>query len=124
MNIKDIYLLKKLTVQAEKEAEAVAKKLIGLDGDYSYVDEYSFNDKEVVQCTGINDWGDGTKEHICLSFPYELLGASDEVIDAYIAEEKRKEAEIKEANERFRKEEETRKRREQYEELKKEFENT
>ena len=124
MNIEDIKLLQKLTAQAEKEAEAVAQKLVKLDSDYSYVDEYSFNDKEVVRCMGINDWGDGTKEHICLSFPYEFLGASDEVIDAYIAEEKRKQAERAEAYERHRKEEEVRKRREQYEELKREFENT
>lgn len=123
MKTEDIKLLQRLTKQAKMEAEVVAQKLVAIDSDYSYVDEYSFNDKEVVQCTGINDWGDGI-EHICLSFPYELLGASDEAIDAYIAEEKRKEAERKAANERFREEEEARKRREQYEELKREFENT
>ena len=122
MKAEDIILLRKLTLQAEEEAKHVADKLYALDSDYQYVDSFSFTDEEVVECTGINDWGDGTKECVSCNFPYELLGTSDEVIDKYIAERKQKELEAKQEHERYVKAREKRERRKQYEELKKEFE--
>lgn len=122
MKAEDITLLRKLTLQAEEEAKRVADKLYAIDSDYHYVDSFSFTDDEVVECTGINDWGDGTIEHVSCNFPYALLGASDEVIDAYIAERKQKELEAKQKHEQYVKAQEKRERRKQYEELKKEFE--
>lgn len=77
MKAEDITLLRKLTLQAEEEAKRVADKLYAIDSDYHYVDSFSFTDDEVVECTGINDWGDGTIEHVSCNFPYALLGASD-----------------------------------------------
>ena len=115
MKAEDIKLLQKLTKQAKAEAEAVAKKLVAIDFDFDYVDSFSFDDEDSVMCTGTNNWGDGTIEHICVYFPYELLGASDEVIDEYIAKEQRRLRELKEANEKYEEERARARRKTQYE---------
>lgn len=126
MTEKDVqdYILLQDMFQAR--CETICGLLTPLNDSYRYLSEFEISDNEVWG-EGDEYWSYGGHEHHSAKFPSNFLWKDDEEIKQYVEDELKKREQAKEAErlriQKLQEEAQEKRDREEYERLKKKFEN-